>query len=77
MLIDDEEDEIMEQLIEIAKTGSIPDIMNVPNGVIHSNESAKFNNIIYYDENSNFVQPVYRDSDYFERITTGAFILCR
>ena len=45
--------------------------MNFPNG------GTSFNNIIYYDENINqYLKSVNKDSDYFERMTPGAFILC-
>ena len=40
------------------------------------NAYSKFNNIIYYDTNINFLNYINRDADYFERITPGAFILC-
>ena len=52
--------------------------MNIPNGLIYSNknETIKFNNIIYYDENSDFSNYVNKDSDKFEKNTSGAFILC-
>ena len=50
--------------------------MNIANGITDLDEMPKFNNIIYYDENINFINSVHRDSDYFEKITLGAFILC-
>ena len=50
--------------------------MNIPNGRININETPKFNNILYYDENIAFKNSLHRDSDYFEKITTGAYILC-
>ena len=56
--------------------GKLPDIMNKPNGIADSEQIPKFNNIIYYDENINFINYVHSDSDYFEKITLGAFILC-
>ena len=64
-----------EQIMTLVKGGHIPDIMNVPNGCINEKEEV-FNNIIYYDENFEFKKAVHEDSDYFERITPGAFILC-
>ena len=48
--------------------------MNFPNG--SENKTEIFNNIIYYDENINYLSEINKDSDYFERITPGAFILC-
>jgi hypothetical protein len=60
---------------KLVKGGHFPDIMNIPNGSINEDEEV-FNNIIYYDENKDFRDEVLKDSDYFERITPGAFILC-
>ena len=49
--------------------------MNFANGIIQDEE--KFNNIIYYDTNvDNYKNDVYGDSNLFEQITPGAFILC-
>ena len=64
-----------QQIVTLVKGGHFPDIMNVPNGSINSGEEV-FNNIIYYDENYEYKKEVHKDSDYFERITPGAFILC-
>ena len=36
----------------------------------------KFNNIIYYDPNINYLSNIYQDYEIFERATPGAFILC-
>ena len=63
------------QIVTLVKGGHFPDIMNIPNGSFNPQEEV-FNNIIYYDENTNFQKQVHSDSDYFERITPGAFILC-
>ena len=52
----------------------LPDIMNLPNE--SKKEIEVFNNIIYYAENKNNIELIYEDSDYFERMTPGAFILC-
>ena len=74
------DDEIIEKnnvnkIVNLVEEGLLPDIMNFSNGNISGEE--KYNNIIYYDENvDNFKKLVYKDSDNFERITTGAFILC-
>ena len=65
----------VDKIINIVGEGLLPDIMNFANGSISGEE--KYNNIIYYDENiKNHKKYVYQDSDYFERITPGAFILC-
>ena len=53
---------------------NFPDIMNFQNANI--NDDDKFNNVIYYDENINYLSSIDHDSNYFERITPGAFILC-
>ena len=64
-----------EKLKILVKGGNIPDIMNFSNGSV--NNENKFNNIIYYDANvSKHLTDINKDSDYFERITPGAFILC-
>ena len=62
------------QLNLIVKGGNFPDIMNFPNASV--NNDNKFNNIIYYDENDKYLSSINEDSDYFERVTPGAFILC-
>ena len=63
------------QIVTLVKGGHFPDIMNIPNGSTNEGEEV-FNNIIYYDENKDFRENVHKDSDFFERITPGAFILC-
>ena len=63
------------QIVTLVKGGHFPDIMNIPNGSTNEGEEV-FNNIIYYDENKDFREDVLKDSDFFERITPGAFILC-
>jgi hypothetical protein len=63
-----------ETMVKIANGGKFPDIMNIPNGSADSEE--KFNNIIYYDENTDYIKNINTDSDSFERHTSGAFILC-
>ena len=64
------------QIMNLVKGGHFPDIMSVPNGCINEQEKEEvFNNIIYYDESLK-KKSVHKDSDYFERITPGAFILC-
>ena len=63
------------QIVNLVKGGHFPDLMNIPNGSASEGEEI-FNNIIYYDENKEFEKEVHKDSDDFERITPGAFILC-
>ena len=75
-LVIDEDEKIVKKIKNILEKGKLPDIMDIPNGITDSNEISKFNNIIYYDENLNFINSVHKDSDYFEKITFGAFILC-
>ena len=58
----------------LVKGGNFPDIMNFSNA--EANYDNKFNNIIYYDINVNYLSSINKDSDYFERVTPGAFILC-
>lgn len=50
----------------------LPNIMNFT--II---DNIKYNNIIYYDDNLNFIESVYKDSDAFERFTLGAYCLCQ
>ena len=62
-------------LIKITSGGHFPDIMNYANGSTTGEE--RYNNIIYYDENTKqFLKSINKDSDVFERNTSGAFILC-
>ena len=75
-LVIDEDDKIANKIKKIIEQGKLPDIMNIANGITDLDEINKFNNIIYYDENINFINSVHRDSDYFEKITLGSFILC-
>ena len=64
----------MQKILTYVEGGHLPDLMNFPNG--SANQSQTFNNILYYDENTNYKDEVKKDSDYFERVTPGAFILC-
>ena len=68
------EKENMYKILNIVEGGYLPDVMNFPNGM--TNELQIFNNIIYYDENTDYMNDIKKDSDYFERVTPGAFILC-
>ena len=67
---------IINKIMNIVEPGHLPDLLNFPNGSIYINEMSKFNNILYYDENINFIKSINKDSNYFEKITPGAFILC-
>ena len=58
----------------LVKGGHFPDIMNFSNASAENDN--KFNNIIYYDINIDYLSSINQDSDYFERVTPGAFILC-
>ena len=53
--------------IILEKKDALPDII--------FNEK-KYNNIIYYNENIRELNSIYKDSNFFERNTLGAFILC-
>ena len=64
----------MNKIMDIVEGGYLTDIMALPNGYIDSTK--KYNNIIYYDENLKFINSINKDSDFFEKKTTGAFILC-
>ena len=37
----------------------------------------KYNNIIYYDENKEYLNELLKDCDSFEENTMGGFILCQ
>ena len=63
-----------DKILTFVKGSHLPDIMDFANGNI--NEDQKFNNIIYYDENTDYLNSINKDSDFFERKTPGAFILC-
>ena len=60
--------------MNIVEVGLLPDIMGFPNGIIDSNK--RFNNIIYYDENIEYIKSIKKDSDIFENKTSGTFFLC-
>ena len=72
------ESKFMSKIMNIIEAENFPDIMNIPNGLIDpkKNEKIKFNNIIYYNEDSEFINYVNKDSDIFEKNTSGAFISC-
>ena len=65
----------IKKILGFVENGNLPDIMNFSNGIINKEE--KFNNIIYYDNNAQkYKQNIFFDSDIFEQITPGAFMLC-
>ena len=64
----------VDKILSLIEGGHLPDIMNFSNG--SANGKTRFNNIIYYDENIDHLKSINNDSDYFERATPGAFILC-
>ena len=71
----EKEKQNIQKILGLVEDGNLPDIMNFSNGII--NEEDKFNNIIYYDSNAEkYKKEIHNDSDTFERVTPGAFILC-
>ena len=62
------------KIISFAMEDNLTDIMDFSNGQINNEE--KFNNILYYDENLEFMDRIIKDADLFEEKTSGAFILC-
>ena len=84
--IENKQSEYIENMKEIIKYSSkIHDIMEIANAYAKNKESfqekdikmVKIANILYYDENiKKHMTNIHQDSDYFERKTPGAFILC-
>ena len=68
------EEKCVKKIVSFAQGENLPDIMNFPEGKIKGEEA--YNNIIYYDENTVHSKSINKDSDFFERYTPGAFILC-
>lgn len=69
------EAENIKTLLKITNGGQFPDIMNCSNGT--TTEEERYNNIIYYDENTkDYLKSINKDSNSFERYTSVAFILC-
>ena len=65
----------LEKILGFVEGGNLPDIMNFSNASVKKEEI--YNNIIYYDTNiKGHKKDIHHDSDKFERITPGAFILC-
>ena len=65
--------EILEKVLNFLEGENFPDIMQF---IKENDNKMKYNNIIYYDENIDFMSSVNQDCNYFEKNTTGAFILC-
>jgi hypothetical protein len=66
----------VKKILSFAQEENFPDIMNFLDEKVEGEGEVKYNNIIYYDENIGHNNYIYKDSDYFERNTPGAFILC-
>jgi len=64
----------MYRIVSLVEAGHLPDIMSFPNGRLKGRPI--YNNILYYDDNTNFLSSINKDSDLFEQYTPGAFILC-
>ena len=63
--------ECVKKLNSISQGENFPDTMNFQNEI-----KEKYNNIIFYDERIEYIHSINKDSDYFEKHTPGAFILC-
>ena len=63
----------MEDVINIIYEWNLPNPINLK---IISNSNNRYNNIIYYDENVNKINTIYKDCYLFEENIIGAFILC-
>ena len=65
----------IEKIKDFVESGNMPDIINFNEKKINKEEI--FNNIIYYDSNiEKHKVEIYKDSNKFEKLTNGAFILC-
>ena len=64
----------IKKVLNFVEGEQLPDIINIP--TVNNDPEQKYNNIIYYDENINKMGSINQDSDYFEKHTNGAFILC-
>ena len=69
-------DFVINKIMNIIEGEHLPSIMNISNGYGYINEDHKYNNIIYYDENLDFIEKIHKYSYIFEKNTHGAFILC-
>ena len=64
----------VDKILSFVEGEHLPDIMNFSNG--SANGQKRFNNILYYGENKTHIEEIILDSNIFERVTPGAFILC-
>ena len=66
--------ECTEKIFSFLEDMNLPDMVNIYDEI--TNIEKKYNNIIYYDENINFINTIYINANAFENHTPGAFILC-
>ena len=64
----------LKKIIAFAMEDNLNDIMDFPNSQINNDE--KINNVLYYDDNIEFLDIIIKNADSFEQNTSGAFILC-
>ena len=64
----------LKKIIAFAMEDNLNDIMDFPNSQINNDE--KINNLLYYDDNKEFLDIIIKNADSFEQNTSGAFILC-
>ena len=69
-------DFILNKIMNIIEGEIIPSIIDFSNSNNNLNEAPKFNNVLYYDENLDFIEEIYKYCYIFEKYTNGAFILC-
>ena len=63
------------KIVEILEEENMPDIMNIP--IMKNITQNQFNNILYYDENTDHKKSRNKDYEAFENKCSGAFILCK
>ena len=63
-----------QKILNLIEGDHLPNIMDFPNEI--GGQEQRYNNIIYYDDNIEYMGSINEDSDYFENNTPGAFILC-
>ncbi len=64
----------VKKIQEIVKGGFLPDIMSFSNSKPENHNG--MNNIIYYNNNIDYISLIKPDYEVFEKVTQGAFILC-
>ena len=67
-----DEKELIKKVIGFVE--ELPDIMSFPENKISPEQT--FNNIIYYNQNQDFIGTIKADCDFIEGYTSGAFIFC-